>query len=618
MNQIESAADISPALPVDAATIEAELARIWREAHLALGDGTRNLKIALSNLLVLTPPTRRADADRIIRQYAFKRPSRVIEIVVNNEMTEPPHAHIAASCNLSAGLREKLCWEKITVEAKSTDMNGLIGLVRSLLLGGEIPLVVVDLYGLKREVDLRQRIYRLADFIFVDGRGRFHNLLPPPGSFDDQMIYGFDWVSVDAMREAVRSQFDSPQILTRLAGLKRISLTSGPTANGPSSSALLLAGWVVASLDLEIESVVGHEIWLTTKAGERVALEFTVDNAESESDLSLVLHFKNAEESLSFKRYPNGVEIAHGGRLYCHAPRKPFDAAAFVVEQSSKDRYRSSYAASYRAAEALYNRLQGLAGRRAMIVLSDTNRLARVTSRLFYRLAIRTLAYQQKFYVALAGGTTPKMVYREIVASPYVNAVDWDQVYFFFGDERAVGPDHSDSNYKLAYDYLLGPLGIKPHNVFRIEGENHAYKQVCKNYAETIMSILPKNHLGRPRFDLIFLGVGEDGHTASLFPEIEFEKLNQDYLIVHQFFRKLEQHRISFNLSLINSAAHIFFVVSGEQKAAALQSVFFPERSAVVPAARVRPDDGRVLWLVDDAATAQLSGTTLPFEVSRW
>lgn len=618
MNQTGTSAEISPALPLDAATIESELTRIWREAHQATGDDTRNLKIALSNLLVLTPSARRTDAEKIIQQYAFHRPSRVIEIVVNNEMAEFPHAHIAASCNLSAGLREKLCWEKITVEAKSTDMNGLIGLVRSLLSGGEIPLVVVDLYGLKREVDLRQRIYRLADFIFVDGRGRFLNLLPPPGSFDDQMIYGFDWVAIDSMREAVRTQFDSPQILARLASLRRVIVTSGATANGPSSAALLLGGWIVSSLDLEIETVIGPEIWLVTRSGERVALVFADRGNNTENGLSLTFHFKNVQDTIVFKKYPNGVEISHGGELFCHAPQRPFDDAAFVVEQSSKNRYRSSYAASYRAAEALYNHLQGLAGRRAMIVVDDAVRLARVTSRLFYRLVIHTLAYQSRFYVALAGGTTPKMVYREIVSSPYVKAVDWNQVYFFFGDERAVGPDHPDSNYKLACDYLLSPLDISPHNVFRIEGENRIYRETCISYAETITALLPKNHLDRPRFDLIFLGVGEDGHTASLFPEFEFEKVNPDFLLVHQYVRRLGQHRISFSLSLINSAAYIFFVVSGEQKASALRSVFFPEPGTVVPAARVRPDDGRVLWLVDDAATAQLSGTVLPFEVSRW
>jgi 6-phosphogluconolactonase len=89
-------------------------------------------------------------------------------------------------------------------------------------------------------------------------------------------------------------------------------------------------------------------------------------------------------------------------------------------------------------------------------------------------------------------------------------------------------------------------------------------------------------------------------------------------LIVHQYSRKLGQHRISFNLSLIDTAAHIFFVASGQQKAQALHSVFFPERGEIVPAARVRPDDGRVLWLIDDAAASLMSGATLPFEVSRW
>jgi|GEM_PF-18176 len=618
MDSILNTEETITALPLDAALIESALARLWRESFREAGAAARLHRITLSNLIVFSSIQNREEAETIARLYAYRKPSRVITVVIDNKFDGNSHAYITASCNLIDGLTEHLCWEQIVIEAAPGDLPRLVGLVRSLLTGGQIPIILVDLYGLKGEIDFRRKFYRMPDYVFVDCNGQFQMLLPPPGIFDDRQLYGFEWVTIDPLREAVRHFFDGPVHLDLINHLTKIAITCGSIGGDISPEAQLLAGWLISSLDLKVDTSFGLTIGTYHIDGRKVAVEFSPEKNQDSSHIEVNMHFDNKPNALRFTNHSGQVMISFGAYQEQFVPTKPFDRTAFVIEQSSKDRLRSSYAVSYRAAVLNFNLLRGKTGRRSMIVVENPARLATVAARLFYSVALRTLAYKDKFFVALAGGTTPKAMYREMVKSPYAGAVDWDQVYFFFGDERPVGPDHPDSNFKLAEDYLLRPLGIPADHVFRIEGENPLYRETCRKYTETINKLLPTDETGIPRFDLILLGVGEDGHTASLFPETDFDKLDPERLIVYKFVPSLGHYRISFTLRLINSAAQVFFVASGTSKAAALHSVFFPEHESLLPAARVQPHDGNVLWLIDSGAASRLSGAVLPLEVSRW
>lgn len=618
MDSLENTEGNTPALPLDATLIESALARFWRESFREAGGAARLHRITLSNLVTLSSSQNRQEAEAIARLYAYRKPSRVITVVIDDKFNGNSRAYIAASCNLVDGLSEHLCWEQIAIEAAPNDLPRLVGLIRSLLTGGQIPIVLVDLYGLKGEIDFRRKFYRMADFVFVDCNGQFQMLLPPPGIFDEQQLYGFEWVTIDPLREAIRHFFDGSTQLGLINHLTQITITCGSSSGDISPEAQLLAGWLISSLDLRIDTNFGLTIGTYHVGNSKVAIEFSPDKNQDSSHVEVNLHFDNKPNTLRFVNQPGQVVISFGAYQEQYIPAQPFDRTAFVIEQSSKDRLRSSYAVSYRAAVLNFNLLQGMTGRRSMIVVENPARLAVVAARLFYSVALRSLAYKDKFFVALAGGTTPKAMYREMVKSPYAGAVDWNQVYFFFGDERPVGPDHADSNFKLAEDYLLRPLEMPADHVFRIEGENPLYRETCRKYTETINRLLPTDETGVPRFDLILLGMGEDGHTASLFPETDFDKLDPERLVVYKFVPSLGHYRISFTLRLINSAAQVFFVASGTGKAAALHSAFFPEHENLLPAARVQPHNGNVLWLVDSGAASRLSGSTLPLEVSRW
>ncbi|MBL4685833.1 MAG: 6-phosphogluconolactonase [Nannocystaceae bacterium] len=201
--------------------------------------------------------------------------------------------------------------------------------------------------------------------------------------------------------------------------------------------------------------------------------------------------------------------------------------------------------------------------------------------------------------LVLAGGGTPRPIYEALVGR---EDVAWSAVDFFWGDERAVGPDHEQSNYRMAREALLDPLGVSDAHVFRIEGERSA-AEACDAYAVT---------LGDSPLDVVLLGMGGDGHTASLFPG-DPASVEMTAAVVVTLSPKPPAVRISLSLSTINAAKHVVLLVAGSGKAERLAQVWRELADGPqLPAARVRPTDGELLWLLDDAAAAALPQQVIP------
>jgi 6-phosphogluconolactonase len=185
--------------------------------------------------------------------------------------------------------------------------------------------------------------------------------------------------------------------------------------------------------------------------------------------------------------------------------------------------------------------------------------------------------------------------------------VPWGTTHFFWGDERHVPPDHPDSNYRMAREAMLSQVPVPPQNVHRIPAENPDASQAAQDYDHELREFfrLPSGQF--PRFDLILLGMGPDGHTASLFPGTTAVR-EQKALVAALWVETLRSHRITLTPPVLNNAACVIFLVSGEQKAETLREViegdYQPDR---LPAQVVRPASGRVLWLVDRAAGRLLS-----------
>jgi len=204
------------------------------------------------------------------------------------------------------------------------------------------------------------------------------------------------------------------------------------------------------------------------------------------------------------------------------------------------------------------------------------------------------------FYLALSGGSTPRLVYPLLASLPRVDAVDWSRVEFLWGDERAVPPDHPESNYGLARELLLDHLpGLKSNAVHRMPADAPDQTTAAAGYERVILRLVPGD---RPRLDLVWLGMGPDGHTASLFPGAETSAERRRLVVPATAPAGMAVHdRMTFTLPLINGARAVLFVVAGADKAAAVRSVRGGSRE--LPAARVRARS--TLWLLDAPAAGQ-------------
>lgn len=206
-------------------------------------------------------------------------------------------------------------------------------------------------------------------------------------------------------------------------------------------------------------------------------------------------------------------------------------------------------------------------------------------------------------FVALSGGSTPRRMYQILASGEYSGAtIDWPRVDVFWSDERCVPPDSPDSNYRLAHDELLSKVPAPAEQVHRMRGEIEP-KQAAAEYEQTVRAIVPAGPDGAPRFDLLLLGMGADGHTASIFPGSPLLEAPDERLVAAVYVPKLEAHRLTFSPRLLNGARDVLFLVAGTDKAEALAAVLEdqgdPRRH---PARIVAPAEGRVTWVVDRAA----------------
>jgi 6-phosphogluconolactonase len=229
-------------------------------------------------------------------------------------------------------------------------------------------------------------------------------------------------------------------------------------------------------------------------------------------------------------------------------------------------------------------------------IFPNTADLFNFAAEKFVELANAAIAKRGQFTVVLAGGSTPKELYRILAAKKLA----WDKVFFFFGDERNVLIKSDESNFKMVDETLFKPLKITKH-IYRWQTEFKNPERIAQNYAGKIRSFVPpKSANPTPVFDLVLLGMGDDGHTASLFPHTK--ALNENVkTAVENYVEKLDAWRFTLTFKTINNARNIIFLVKGEEKAKVLRDVLEGEfRPEYLPSQNVEPENGELLWLLDE------------------
>jgi len=237
-------------------------------------------------------------------------------------------------------------------------------------------------------------------------------------------------------------------------------------------------------------------------------------------------------------------------------------------------------------------------------VLATAPDLFHAAAEEFIRVGRLAIGAQGRFSVALSGGSTPKALY-SLLASKYADFA-WNRTFLFFGDERHVPPTDPESNYRMVSEAMLSKISIPPANVFRVKAENPDAAAAAADYESELKKFFELKSGEFPRFDLILLGMGPDGHTASLFPDSEGLK-EQSKLFIANWVEKFKTTRLSLTFPVLNRAAEVMFLASGPDKAEMVHQILEGKPTPPLPAQQVRPTDGTLLWMLDEPAASQLT-----------
>jgi 6-phosphogluconolactonase len=236
-------------------------------------------------------------------------------------------------------------------------------------------------------------------------------------------------------------------------------------------------------------------------------------------------------------------------------------------------------------------------------VLANASALAHAAAGEFSRCAQEAIARSGRFAVALSGGSTPRRV-NSLLAAEYKDSLPWNKIFIFFGDERHVPPDDPDSNYRMADESLLSRVPLPRENAFRIQAELPA-EVAAEKYQGALRDFFALKPGEWPRFDLVFLGIGEDGHTASLFPGTAALQ-EKTSLVAANRVERLNTTRITLSFPVLDHAAEVLFLVSGKGKAKIMKEILRPSDGQRYPAQMVHPENGRLLWMIDQDAAGLL------------
>jgi 6-phosphogluconolactonase len=246
-------------------------------------------------------------------------------------------------------------------------------------------------------------------------------------------------------------------------------------------------------------------------------------------------------------------------------------------------------------------------------VFSDANALIRAQAERITKVATEAIGARGRCLLALSGGSTPRPLYQLLASAPYASAIDWSRMHLFWGDERCVPPDHPDSNYRMTREALIDRVRLPPDNVHRIAGEDPP-ERAADAYERVLRGFFGPGDKPARSFDLTLLGLGPDGHTASIFPGTAATSEKSRWAMAVHVQRPRDMWRVTLTMVVLNASADVTFLVAGADKAARLREVVQArgERGPVLPAQLVQPSNGKLHWMVDAAAAADLKGRPVP------
>lgn len=256
---------------------------------------------------------------------------------------------------------------------------------------------------------------------------------------------------------------------------------------------------------------------------------------------------------------------------------------------------------------------------RPRIAVADTPAaLAEAAALMIVETAREAVSVRGRFTIALAGGATPRETYSRLARSSLRESMPWDRTWIFFGDERAVAPDHRESNFRMAHEALLGSVPVPSAQLFRMRGEAKDQDAAAAEYAEAMLKVFEAAPDEPPRLDLVLLGLGIDGHTASLFPNSPALRETARWAVAVHAAAAAIPRRLTLTLPVFNAARHVTFLGAGGEKAKVVRAVLEgrnigPANGEALPAALIQPRAGALEWRLDRAAAALLDASRGPW-----
>jgi len=249
--------------------------------------------------------------------------------------------------------------------------------------------------------------------------------------------------------------------------------------------------------------------------------------------------------------------------------------------------------------------------RREVVILPDAAAVTRRAAEEFLKAANEAVAQKGSFTVSLSGGSTPRALYAFLADDPALRSkIPWSKIHFFFGDERHVPPDHADSNFRMVNESLFSKGLVHPDQITRIKAENPDAEKAALEYERALRAYFKLKDGEYPAFDLVFLGMGDEGHTLSLFPGTKALHASPR-IVVRNWIGKLYTERITLTAPAASQTNRAVFLVTRSDKATALKAVLEgPYEPEQLPAQLIQPVNGKLLWLVDQAAGSMLATAT--------
>ncbi len=585
--------------PTKIANIEKELGELW--AQLATDDDTVTRATTL-NLVIYTESVERAM--QLASQVPASHPCRLIVLTIDPAMGDALTAEPTVVCRPSFGreARSHVCGEQIVITTGREGLTRAAYAVQSLLIADNLT-YLLWMAEFDLEHPLLNVLNELSGGLIVDsaqfadpeaGLRALGRYLTTPHFTSD--LFDMNWERLKGFALAIAGIFDPPTERAALAQITQVEIAGRDSR----AAGLLLIGWLADRLGWKLAH---GDSWMAQSKAGMIALALVESTSAAQGVERITLHTPEKAFAAIYSEADRAIRTEGGDTAHTRVAA-PMQASALldsILSVSGPDR---AYLSALHSAGLLAEETISA----EVVVVENADVLAGFAARKFVTLAKAAIRANGHFTVALSGGSTPKALFALLAGPRFRNEVDWAHVHFFWGDERDVPLTDEQSNQKMARETLLTPLAIPEANIHGIAAGELPAPEAAAKYADDLRAFFGLAAGGLPTFDFVLLGMGDDGHTASLFPHTAGLNAPGEALVIANEVPQLQTTRLSFTYAVINHAAHILALVAGAKKADTIHAVLRgPYQPDVHPIQRIKPSAGGMYTLaLDREAAAKL------------